>query len=415
MNLTFEQPELRTIVFQTGARRGYALPRMLERAGCLHSFHTTMAFHDRPSFLKSFVRTAFPAKRATIDRRTVRAIDPQKVFTNPSGDLVRQMTIKGGGTAMSGRLAQSQRLGARSISRLRNTPLGEYSSPNVALVVDDSGGPRLMDYLRSNNIPIAVDIVVTPMAHEMTALASAEWPGWQASTYSAHDRKMYIKMYEETVSRADLILYPSNGVLEGLRSLRMFDESKSLHVPYALGALQPAEPTPQPGRVFFAGSDPIRKGLPYLAEAAKLLRKKGRDYEFIIAGAIPTAIRDLDDCKELTFLGHISRAEMTIQMARADLFCLPSLAEGTAGVTLEALASGLPCVVTKAAGAPVASGENGLIVNECDADDLSIAIEQIIEDRGLRDQLSRNALAMRGEFSQGSVQTKLVTALRTLV
>lgn len=400
--------KLKAMVVQTGARRGYALPRMLEQAGCLESFHTSLAFTDPPGGITSVARMLFPSRRATINRRTVREVPPSKVHSSLSSDIARFLNVRKSGSALTGRLAQSHQLGQRTIGRID-------TAANVAFIVDDSGGPELMKALRAAGIPIAVDIVVTPMAHEQTAAAVEDWPNWKTTVYSTEERQRYLEMYDETVGLADLVMYPSEGVLEGLRCLSSFDESKSRHVPYALGAIDPLQPSPKQGRVFFAGSDPVRKGLPYLAAASKALRAEGRDYKFIIAGAIPQHIQELDDCSELQFLGHVSRDEMARQMSMADVFCLPSLAEGTAGVTLEALASGLPIVVTKSAGAPVTDRHNGLIVKERSVDDISTALVDVIEDRDLRQQLSANALAGRAEFSQAVVRQKLVDALSSLL
>lgn len=396
------------MVVQTGARRGYALPRMLESTGCLHSFHTTAAFRDGEMSLAGFFKKLVPGRSAAIDRRLVRGISPEKVFTNPSADFAREVARKCTGSVLHARLAQSRRLGRCTIRRID-------ARTGVALIADDSGGPDLMRALRARGIPIAVDVVVTPIAHELTAAAAQDWPHWQAKIFSETERKRYLQIYEEICALADLVMYPSEGVLEGLRQIKGFDESKSRHVPYAMGAIEPLAPATEPGRVFFAGSDPVRKGLPYFAAAAKVLRLQGRNFRFVVAGAIPERIRQLDDCSEIEFLGHLSRAEMAKQMTRADVFCLPSLAEGTAAVTLEALASGLPCIVTRSTGAPVIDGYNGRIVAERDRDQLVSALAEVIEDRSIRTAMSENALKNRRMFDPTYVSAKLLEALASIV
>ena len=51
------------------------------------------------------------------------------------------------------------------------------------------------------------------------------------------------------------------------------------------------------------------------------------------------------------------------------MFVLPSLAEGSAEVTYEAIAAGVPVVTTRAAGSVVRDGIEGRIVPERDPDD----------------------------------------------
>ena len=55
-------------------------------------------------------------------------------------------------------------------------------------------------------------------------------------------------------------------------------------------------------------------------------------------------------------------------MAAADVFVFPSLFEGSAVVTYEALACGLPCVVTPEAGSVVRDGVEGLVVPSADVE-----------------------------------------------
>lgn len=190
-----------------------------------------------------------------------------------------------------------------------------------------------------------------------------------------------------------------------------FDQTKGRHVPYAFGAIEPVPPRPVPGRILFAGSDVLRKGLPYLAEAAQILRARGYNYEFIVAGAVPDAVRTLSDVAELTFLGHLSRQRMADEMARADLFCLPSLAEGTAAVTLEALACGLPSVVTLETGSPITDGVEGIVVPERDSVAVADAINAIVGDRERRARMADAAISLSSTLGPEQVRERLVAVL----
>ncbi len=60
-------------------------------------------------------------------------------------------------------------------------------------------------------------------------------------------------------------------------------------------------------------------------------------------------------------------------MAAADVFVFPSLFEGSAVVTYEALACGLPCIVTPRPGSVVRDGVEGLIVPARDVEALAAA------------------------------------------
>lgn len=400
---------LSVLVIQVGARRGYAVPRMFNEAGVLNSFFTTAAFPDANEFtyLRSMIGALGRAKRAAVKRRVVRGVAADKVKSFPIADIHGWVASRLSNSALDSRLAVSHALGRYAIKRIP-------PEVNAALIVDDSGGPDLVRALKSRGIFVAMDVVVTPTAHEQTALAAEDFPDWACEVYSFADRQRFIQMYENLVSEVDLVLYPSLGVLEGLRTLTCFDESRSACVPYPLGTFSPLPMRTEPGRILFAGSDPLRKGLPYLAMAGERLRERGVRAEIVVAGRMPENIRELELCRSLTFLGHLSREQMAEEMSRADVFCLPSLAEGTAQVTLEALASGVPNVVTLSAGAPVEDGVNGFIVPERNTGAIVDALQTIIEDRGLRSDLSKAAKKSSSQFTELVVRKLLIAQLNAL-
>jgi len=95
----------------------------------------------------------------------------------------------------------------------------------------------------------------------------------------------------------------------------------------------------------------------------------------------------------------------------ADIFALPSLAEGSAGVTYEALGCGLPVVTTFEAGSVVRDGIEGKIVPARDALALADALEGLVQNRELRDSMAINARARAAEFSWEHYSKRLHAAL----
>lgn len=70
----------------------------------------------------------------------------------------------------------------------------------------------------------------------------------------------------------------------------------------------------------------------------------------------------------------------------ADIFCLPTQADGSSIASLEAMATGLPVLVGAVGGIPelICSGETGFLLKPGDGDDLGRKLERLIEDRDLR-------------------------------
>jgi glycosyltransferase involved in cell wall biosynthesis len=109
----------------------------------------------------------------------------------------------------------------------------------------------------------------------------------------------------------------------------------------------------------------------------------------------------------------VPRDRIHEEFQQADVFVLPSLAEGSAEVTYEALAAGVPLVVTAAAGSVARDGIEGRIVPECDPAALADAIEQIVEDRAVRNRMAGAARERAREFTWEKYGERLVGTLRS--
>ena len=85
----------------------------------------------------------------------------------------------------------------------------------------------------------------------------------------------------------------------------------------------------------------------------------------------------------------------------ADLFVLPSLAEGMANVVLEAIGSGLPVVATPVGGSEelIRQNENGVIVPTKDVNALADALIRLINSRELREKMGRRSRQIAAHYS----------------
>lgn len=95
---------------------------------------------------------------------------------------------------------------------------------------------------------------------------------------------------------------------------------------------------------------------------------------------------DLHVADRVVFLGFVARQDMPEVYRQADLFVLPSQSEGMSIALLEAMAAGLPVVVTDAGGTEelVVPDVNGIVVEWADVTGLTAALTRLAEDAGLR-------------------------------
>jgi glycosyltransferase involved in cell wall biosynthesis len=102
---------------------------------------------------------------------------------------------------------------------------------------------------------------------------------------------------------------------------------------------------------------------------------------------------------------------MREELTRADVFAFPSLVEGSAGVTYEALGAGVPVVTTKAAGSVVTHGVDGILVHERDPAALAAALVEVIEDRERRTRMANSARRTAQAYSWDAFADRLVAAM----
>ena len=141
----------------------------------------------------------------------------------------------------------------------------------------------------------------------------------------------------------------------------------------------------------FAGGISHRKGVKYLLEAWRRIHRPG--WRLQLLGPMPADLGPLKPYLDIVEpLGRVSHADMPARMASADVFVFPSLFEGSAVVTYEALACGLPSIVTPSAGSVVRDGIEGFLVPTSSVDPLAQRMEQLGNDPELRAQM---ALAAR--------------------
>jgi glycosyltransferase involved in cell wall biosynthesis len=108
--------------------------------------------------------------------------------------------------------------------------------------------------------------------------------------------------------------------------------------------------------VLFVGRLTIQKGVEYFIQSANYVLKKHPNTIFIIAGdgdlyyrhIMETAMLGLS--QRVIFAGHVTGTKLNSLYHMADVFVMPSVSEPYGIVALEAIASGVPCIVSKTSG-----------------------------------------------------------------
>ena len=157
--------------------------------------------------------------------------------------------------------------------------------------------------------------------------------------------------------------------------------------------------------VFTAGRLVRKKGFEYLIEAAARLAPRWPALRVVIAGGgdldaeLRQRARNAGLAGTVQFLGAVPQSDMPAWLSAADIVAVPSVrddegnVDGLPNVVMEALASATPLVSTAAGGigSVVQHGRTGLLVPERDADALAAAIETLLTNEQLREQIGQAA------------------------
>jgi glycosyltransferase involved in cell wall biosynthesis len=160
-----------------------------------------------------------------------------------------------------------------------------------------------------------------------------------------------------------------------------------------------------PVRLLSVGRLAPAKGQLLLVQACAQLESEGLSFDLTMVGEGPdrTRLEQAVQHHRLTgrvhFTGALNQAEVRAELARADAFVLPSLAEGIPVVLMEAMASGVPCVTSPVNGIPelIDHGHSGLLATPGDAQALADQLRRLIADAPLRRRL---ALAGRAKVER---------------
>ena len=209
--------------------------------------------------------------------------------------------------------------------------------------------------------------------------------------------------------QADLVLVPSDFVASSFEE-RSKDGLNICQNPYGidLDMFWQIEKGDSTFRVIFVGAIGIRKGAHYLLEAVKQL--KGLALELVLVGTVrpdfQTFMNDYSD-----YYRHVPAVphhELYKHYSNSSVFVFPSLLEGMAYVTLEAMACGLPCIVTPNTGSVVRDGKDGFVVPIRDVEALKEKILFFYRHKDARLEMGQNARKHIEQFTWRQYGDRLI-------
>lgn len=398
----------KVIVVQYGARRQYAVPAALARADMLEALYTdSCAGRGLGRFAPLLAKLPGGGRFANLANR----VPPLEVLarTRTFGMWsVRHDLWANHRPTMEARAHarhEAQLLAGESMIRA-----GFGDATHVYSMFGE--GQRFLTVARDRGLKVLTDVNVAMSAEAIMVDEQKRFADWEPPALFWGQTLPGFRPTAAMLEATHLFLCPSEFVQDDLVVNFGVARERTRLFPYAVNPRWfDLDQQPEPGRILFAGTADLRKGTHYYAMAADILRARGRTYEFVVAGHASDTFRSHPVTRHLTFLGRLPRAAMPDEFARADVLVLPSLAEGSAGVTYEALGAGIPLVTTRAAGSVARDGIEGRIVPERDPEALADAIEAIVEDRSMRGRMAIAARERARAFTWERFGERLIDAV----
>lgn len=173
-----------------------------------------------------------------------------------------------------------------------------------------------------------------------------------------------------SVELTDWVFSPSSYVTNSFIA-KGFPAERVLTLPYPVDLTDfspdpPVEIPASPLRVVCTGGVSLRKGFPYLLEAMRIIRKDRDAILMLTQGGQPSMLALMDRYKDIPveWAPRLPHDKLGNRLKSAHVFALLSLEDGFALTAAEAMACGIPVVITPNTGFAdfVIPGKNGEIV-----------------------------------------------------
>jgi glycosyltransferase involved in cell wall biosynthesis len=395
-----------------GARMHFAVPALLADAGLLHTFYTDTYVGNKPWLSKILDRVPGDLRPESFDRLSGRS----------SPGIPGERVVSFGLFGLSYFLNRRRPMTPSAFAKLASRTNRQFGSRVIQAGLDgakvvwgfNGAALEIFQHARARGIFCVLEQTIAPRKLELELLKdeSARWPEWQRQSYEEGADSLAEREAAEW-ALADRIVCGSHFVAEALVDEGVRRDQINV-VPYGVDLTHFKSVSPRNGEalnLLFMGEVGLRKGVPYLLNALRELDRP-EQIRAKLAGPIALERSRISKYKQwCEFVGAVTRAKARELYSWADVFVLPSICEGSATVTYEAMACGLPIITTRASGSLVRDGIDGFIVDAGDVEKLRLRIALLCDDLHLRSQMSAAAVERREEISLAAYGKRLLNVL----
>ncbi len=171
--------------------------------------------------------------------------------------------------------------------------------------------------------------------------------------------------------------------------------------------------------ILYVGNSKPHKNLPFLLDAYRSLPPSFRTrHQLLLVGveeSLGVLARNLGLSGEVIMLPNLDENVLPLLYNGAALFVTASLYEGFCLPALEAMASGVPVLVSDRGALPEIVGDAGLLFNPEVPAELTAGIKRIVEDTSLRKDLVIRGLDRARSFSNERFSRKILAVMNNVL
>lgn len=408
------------LVAQLGARRHYGVPAALQKYGMLTRFVTdiTSGGHLKRSLIAAAGKCLQSKSLVRWAGRDTSVIPREKIISDEIFGLLYRLRS---------RLALTQEARRRvwlwGGKILCNNAVRQISGEVNGVYAFSTAANNLFRYCRDYGCVSILDHATAPQEQEVRLVREEmeRYPGWAVPGYIDSGGAFfdqYIQQQRSECTLADGIICGSSFVKRMLETEGV--SSEILHVVPLGMPLMPISSLPDRQnedslRVLFVGEDGLRKGVGDLAAACKSM-KSGKIDLRAVGGLALTEKARKELSRYMELVGSVPRSQMARQYDWADLMVLPSLSDTFGLVILEAMAHGLPVVVTPNTAGPdiIRNGIEGFVVPIRSPECIAEKLDLLLTNPGLLREMSHAALSRSSDFGFDAYSKRLAEAVRNI-
>ena len=414
----------RIIVAHPGKQHSYRIASALKKAGLLQYYVTTIYDKEIPSpiikIIKKFLNSD-NLKRANSRR-------------NPDlkdSDVVQFMEINGLAEAFVTRIDHGRKIYGwlqRRDADLFGIKVARLAIKDNAdaVIMYDTNALSCFRYL-SDHAPSIKKIMDVSSAGRPYRKKIYEDECQKSGHNDLLDENPYMRnakvmnRLKDEMSFSDYFLVPSSFVRESLVFSGVKD-SQILTVPYGANIFSDITREEilksSPIHFLFIGNVNYNKGVPYILNAMSRISCDCAD--LTVTGAYNKNdwfVKDNINRKNINFTGLVTFDRIQMIYEKADVFLIPSFAEGMAQVGIEAMACGLPIICTINSGVSdlIEDGVNGFIIPAGDDDALIEKMQWFIDHRDRIRSMGNEARRTAYKYSWSYYEKNVVSAIISIM